>query len=58
MGIDQAHEQSNAVIKGMGGATSVLHRYFFSIHYLTSIDICNFLVILIDNILIKMDGMG
>ena len=31
---------------------------FFSIHYLTSIDICNFLVILIDNILIKMDGMG
>ena len=26
MGIDQAHEQNNAVIKGMGGATSVLNK--------------------------------
>ena len=25
MGIDQAHEQNNAVIKGMGEATSVLN---------------------------------
>ena len=26
MGIDQAHEQNNRVIKGMGGATSVLNK--------------------------------
>ena len=26
VGIDQAHEQNNAVIKGMGGATSVLNK--------------------------------
>ena len=26
MGIDQAHEQNNVVIKGMGGATSVLNK--------------------------------
>ena len=26
MGIDQAHEQNNAVIKGIGGATSVLNK--------------------------------
>ena len=26
MEIDQAHEQNNVVIKGMGGATSVLNR--------------------------------
>ena len=30
---------------------------FFSIHYLMSIDIYNFLVIFIDNIVIKIDGM-
>ena len=30
---------------------------FFSIHYLTSIDIYDFLVIFIDNIVIKIDGM-
>ena len=27
MGIDQAHKQNNAVIKGMGGTTSVLNKY-------------------------------
>ena len=26
MGIDQVHEQNNAVIKGMAGATSVLNK--------------------------------
>ena len=26
MGVDQAHEQNNAVIKGMGCATSVLNE--------------------------------
>ena len=27
MGIDQAHKQNNAVIKGIGGTTSVLNKY-------------------------------
>ena len=31
--------------------------FLFSIHYLTSIDIYIFLIILVDNILIKIDGI-
>ena len=47
---------SNRKVHSTNISENIYKCHFFSIHYLKSIDIYNFLVILADNILIKIDA--